>query len=268
MSGEILIGMASPLQVNFYSVSYWIRWLVPWIVVVAIFGLTALRAFNLRKAVTVRLRRRQALGIGLLALAMAWVSANFVFPHPQSMGNAIGDSYFVFQFFLPFLVFFYWIDASVLASRRSDPLFRDTFHWSSVRKAIWTFLVAMMAVYIIGQVIFYDLILHNSATLPNVVGGSAVLTVISLPFVAGPALLPMVARRSRDDAVKRHLRWFAYFSALLGLGVPGIFLSPLGQGLWAVSGYCLYRSVRALVTVSRLPSGDDIASASAFGQSS
>jgi len=258
MSGEVLLWVASTLQLNFYSAADWVTWIGPWVVVVAVLSVTSLWALNLSRAITVRLRKRQALGIGLLALSLAWFTANFIFDHPETLGTTAGDSYFLLQFFLPFLTFFYWIDASVVASRRADPLLRDTFHWRRIRLWVWAYLIAMTCLYVVTAIILSDL-LGVTGSPSTAIVTVAIFSVIGLPFVAGPILLPVVSRRSADAALRGHLRWFAYFTAFLGLGLVGIIAIPLWQGLWAVAGYCLYRSVKSLVIVDTLPSTTIIA---------
>ncbi|HZW54889.1 MAG TPA: hypothetical protein VFF30_01220 [Nitrososphaerales archaeon] len=92
-------------------------------------------AFSARQALAVRLYRNQSLGIGLIVLAF-WASLGSGFT-PGSAPLQLRVALIQVSFILAVIVLFYWIDASLLASRRSDPLLRDTFRWSNLRIPFW-----------------------------------------------------------------------------------------------------------------------------------
>jgi len=246
------------LQISYTSTVDLAFWVVPWAIALVVFLAAAMRALVLRRVITVRLRRNQALGIGLVAIGMAWFALNLLLPLPsQLQSGTSGDIYFVFQIVLPFLVFFYWVDASVLSSRRVDPLMRDSFGWSRVRKWVWALIAFCLALGIVGTIVLGDILQVTAFSVNSPISGSATLIILGAPFAGGLILLPVAAKRSGDPAIRFHLRWFAYFAGSLGLGVALVVLTgfpPLWSGLWIVSGYCLYRSVGSLVVVSRLPS--------------
>src|SRR5208282_2621530 len=93
------------------------------IVAVPIYSYAAYWAFSIRHALAVRLYRRQAFGIGFIILAIWFTMGAFVLVPSTNLKlyTALTDPSFYFLF----IVLFYWIDASVLATRRSDPLLRD-----------------------------------------------------------------------------------------------------------------------------------------------
>ncbi len=87
-------------------------------------------AFVIRRALAVRLYRNQALGIGILAIAVALTQVNATISNYSA--NYPGFLTIIFPYFTT-LTLFYWIDTSVQAGRRSDPLLRDTLHWKGLR---------------------------------------------------------------------------------------------------------------------------------------
>jgi len=259
--GDASIMASSSLQLSYTSPLFLAAWVVPWSVAVAVFIAAAVRALTLRRVITASLRRNQALGIGLLAAAMAWFCLVLVLPIPSSWTTGtLGDILFIFEPILPFVVFFYWVDSSILASRRVDPLFRDTLAWSRVRKFVWGLIAFCLGAMVIGGIILADILGVSAANTSIPPLSIVVLIPLAAPFVGGLILLPLASKRSGDPAIKHHLRWFAYFVGSLGLGVALVVLTPivpLWPGLWIVAGYCLYRSVSSLVVVSRLPLSTD-----------
>jgi len=251
-------GIASELEV-----------VIPLTLTVAVFLAAGSRALILREIITVRLRRRQALGIGLTAVALAWFSSLFILPlNPTSggPGSSLSGDVFFFSFFeLPWLIFFYWVDASALNARRFDPLLRDSLHWSTARKWVWGLVATMLSIFVSIDFVGVGLLgdLSNNST-ADALNGISIFTIIGIPFVTGLLLLPLATRRSRDPTMRRHFKWFGYFVGFLGLGAVALILEaltgiglPFFQILWIVAGYCLYRSGSSLVVVSPLPSNTD-----------
>jgi hypothetical protein len=190
----------------------------------------------------VRLYRNQALGIGLVAAASASLALLF--------GVTIGGNVAVIDLqALEFLFLFYWIDSSVLAARRSDPLVRDEYHWSRLRVPLWGANLVGLAL---------SLLVHLPVQ-------------IILTLVVGIVMLPTAARRSGDAIFRMHLRWFGFYALLQIVAFSGIFLpffltgAPTSSssiityisigifvpGAWG-GAYCLYRSARALVPLNKL----------------
>jgi hypothetical protein len=199
-----------------------------------IFLFPAYWAFDIRRALAVRLYRNQALGIALVSVGF------FVF------GIVVST---LVTYDLALLIIFYWLDSSVLAARRSDPLLRDTLHWTRLRIVVWALVliglgVSTAFVLINGDITYIpsDVVGMNLATLPD----------FAVPLVA-LVLLPLVARRSKDHALRRHISWFGVFAVLQFAAILGA--TVLGGASYfvgfAFGGYCLFRSARALVPLNR-----------------
>ena len=191
-------------------------------------------AFSIRRALAVRLYRNQALGIGL-------VCVSFAISFLDNTGVGYG---------IALLVIFYWIDASFLAARRSDPLLRDTLHWSKLRIIFWA-----LSIFTVIPTAIYQILTGNGPSAP----GNDLLGVIFIAFfilipASGIGLFAVASRRSGDHALRRHLAWFGLFvlsqSATITIALFGggatYFLG------FAVGGFCLYKSARSLVPLNRL----------------
>lgn len=222
-------------------------------------------AFSIRHALAVGAYRRQALGIGLVAL---------IFPLGFFIGTEptpIGD--FGLFWFLPlyaaFVTLLYWIDASALAARRSDPLLRDTLRWTKVRYLFWALNVAVIVLYIsvslYYQISGFNPSILSSPPLSSLLGvvTAIVITVEAfVPPILGALLLPVAASRSGDRALRGHLRWFGLFGLFAFMAT---YISAMsypehhsGIGLLTylgllVGGSFLYRSARSLAPLNRFP---------------
>ena len=210
--------------------------------------------FNVRRALAMKLYRNQALGIGLIAIALI----------PDAIAHALvgfgGRQYLVtFSVIEAFvaLVNFYFIDASVLVGRRSDPLLRDTLHWGTVRLFVWPAVVAVLAGLISFAAYFQTTNVPLSLQTSGLFGALFGLTWLSVAVI----VLPITAYRSKDPRLHLHFAWYAlyvglgYLPALFGNGaivistlVNGALLS-VGLLFW---GYALYKSARALVPLNRI----------------
>ena len=103
-------------------------------------------ALKVRQSLAVGQYRRHALGIGIVAIVFVADQVSNFFPALNTgIWNYLGLATFA-AFALGLL---YWVDSSVLAARRSDPLYRDTFHWSKLRWVAWGASVAAF-VFVIG----------------------------------------------------------------------------------------------------------------------
>lgn len=215
-------------------------------------------AFAIRRALAVHLYRKQAVGIGLVAIGgefiLVFLSLALIYDLKLLLVRkfsllffAWGLSSVVFAF-----VVFYWVDASMLAARRSDPLLRDTFGWRRLRILFSSLLVVLsVAAILLPYSSFYS----NFSVLGIVLGFSPYFPAL----IVGAMILPIAARRSKDPILHRNLTWFALF-------VAGVFISTLPFDLLSdifqeVSGtyllvlpaiYFLYRSAKALVPLNRL----------------
>lgn len=228
---------------------------------VLIYGYAAYWAFSIWHALAVPLYRRQALGIGFVILSIFGVFT-VIAGTTRVLSLRIFTPLATFSFYLLFAVLFYWIDASILASRRSDPLVRDTLHWTKVRIPLW---IANIILWAIPLVIISTASVSGNITLlsefnngafPNSPSGTVLTLVynylpIILPIV-GLIYLPAIAIRCKwDRHLRMHFAWFAP-AALFALA---LFL-PLGNGLpgvvIAITGFSLYKSVRSLVPINKI----------------
>jgi hypothetical protein len=212
-------------------------------------------AFEIRRALAVRLYRSQALGIGLLAvsvgLAQLYFTGSIFYGWPPEL------TFVSILFFA--LALFYWTNTSVRAARQSDPLLRDMFRWTRVR---WLCLALIIAAVVYDFAAILYNVMNGYAVTPTATGFLAITFAIPVvvPVVAAAVLLPVVGFRSRDPVLRRHLVWFGLFAVFLLAFIEVLssaFTDPL-QALLVqdvgllLGGYCLYRSVRSLVPINRM----------------
>ena len=225
-------------------------------------GYSVYWALNLRRLLSAQLYRNQALSAGLVA--MAW--ACFEFPTAESVYGKVGNAtttgslladISLVTFAIVLVMTFYFTDSSVLAARKSDPLYRNTFHWRQLRFVVWPVIViSLLALLVLALVSPSSLLVQSGGT-------TALFTIlIFVPLFAtfGSALvlLPISGRRSRDQTLRKNLEWFGLFGAalimffILGVSANG----SLGQVsfylLFLVGSYCLYRSTKSLAPLNRL----------------
>ncbi|MGP8125119.1 MAG: hypothetical protein ACLQEQ_04520 [Nitrososphaerales archaeon] len=209
-----------------------------------IFAFAAYWAFSIRRVLAVGIYRRQALGICLVALILALILLSGI---PLAFLPAAGQVFSLLPIFA-FGAIFYWIDASVLEARRSDPLLRYTFHWKQLRIALWVLDISALV----------SIVAIEVATGGNP-GGQAVDIIFNLPFyitvLSGVTLIPVAAVRSKDMILRRHLVWFALFAGIIAVSssIASFVLVDYWQvlltsvlGLY-LGAFCLYRSSKSLV---------------------
>jgi hypothetical protein len=233
-----------------------------------IFSYAAYWAFSIRHALSVPLYRRQAFGIGFIILAL-WATMGTFILVPSSDPVQIYLPLTNGVFYFLFAVLFFWIDASVLASRRSDPLLRDVLYWTKIRIPFW---IVNIIVWVIPlSAIFYGAIADtnflnqlNNGTLPNSPAFIALQYIYNLPIlvlICGLIYIPAIAIRSKwDKSLRRHFIWFAPLS----IGLFLLFFNPaplpvpffaghlLGGIVITVIGFTLYKSSKALVPMNRV----------------
>ena len=224
-------------------------------------------AFSIRRALRVHLYRRQAFGVGFLVLAVWGVLAVFII-----MGLNVSTPLETLEqfaaFYFLFIVLFYWIDASVLTSRRSDPLLRDTLHWSKVRIVLWASIIVSTLIPLV--ILLYAVAASDTALFDQMnngtIGGPVISNllngvILNFPIVipiVGLIYLPAISVRSKwDRNLRRHFIWFVPSSVgllLIFFGIPvpqsaSQFLTPL---VLVVMCYSFYRSAKALVPLNRM----------------
>jgi len=235
------------------------NFLAPILVVAAegTFAYTAYWAFNIRRALTVRVYRSHVLGVGLVSLG--WIVIFF---------DYVVVSHFSYALFtgLDALVsgaFFYFIDASVLDGRVSDPLLRDTLHWGKIRRWVWVIFViaAAVSIYIAG---YYSVLTGgtwftggNISLVPLWVTFAGASLHVFVVIITGLVALPITAIRSRDPLLRKQLGWFAGFAAVLAVvgSVPTLFGVASTSTAYALpefvgqfaAAFCLYKSATSLI---------------------
>lgn len=217
-------------------------------------------AFSIRKALAVRVYRNQALGIGLIALSFAIFSleADVISGVFNIVSGPILIGTYIPVLFASAIFTFYWIDSSVKAARRTDPLFRDTLHWSDVRVACWALMIVGLAVFLF----VYGLNIYQ--TIPAL--SDAWITIPLVTGLSGVIVLPFSVLRSRDKTFRSHLKWFGIFVLFeLVLTLSSILVDLLPLALVQMSyliptfalllgeGYALYKSARSLAPLNTIP---------------
>lgn len=225
-------------------------------VVAATYVYVAYAALGIRRTLAGGVYRRQAFGISLIALTFA---AGYLSNYLPYNGSGILDDLLAILgtvvFYAEALVLLYWVDSSILASRRSDPLFRDTMGWSRIRPAVWVFeIFGIVAAF--ASFFYYFAAVNPPDYLNNLLNYIYPIPIYIAAF-CGVLVMPIAARRSRDSTLRKHLEWFFVFIAtqlVLQGGVNQIFLSPTSGPFLLVAEvsliiglYPLYRSVRSLV---------------------
>jgi hypothetical protein len=214
-------------------------------------GYTIFWAFSLRRLLSAHLYRNQALGVGLVAIGWAMFNYSFL-----SSNNVIPNVA------LPIaaLLTFYWIDASVLAGRKSDPLYRNTLHWRELRLALWSVLVGAITTVFFGILfnpsVFIIINYSGIGANPSPLVLFLLFVVFFAVFVPGTVYLLATAFRSRDLTLRKHLLWFGSFSLFFFVfSLAGVTTgqSTLFGLAYVIGTYCLYRSAKSLAPLNRLP---------------
>jgi hypothetical protein len=207
-----------------------------------IFAYTVYSAISIRSALSIRLYRNQALGLGLVALA--WILLFFDFSAFLSNGRY---GLFSAGAGLVMMMLFYWVDASVLAARRYDPLLRDSLHWRKLRVIFWA-LIICSTVIAASFASYYQVTTGVEPKFMYTLGfgfGIGFLPAY-IVVIAGIVALPISAYRTKDRFLRRSLEWFGAFVIILPIvGATSIPIETFACLI--IAGYCLYRSARSLV---------------------
>lgn len=247
------------------------------VLVILAYAYAAFWALNIRRKLNVKLYRHQALGVGLVAICVAYLTS-FV----DGAANYLPAAFFQFpldELFVTFLAcpfpLLYWTDSSLLAARDSDPLQRDVLQWSRIRNILLGAVVFSLVAG--GAYTVYQDVFLTQATIqaggsvyltdvPNFLNLIAVFVPLVVPLAVGPIFLPVAVRRTKDLTLRRHLKWFAFGGGLLVLGIAADFVlgGPsaisfpypiISLILFGVSAYCFYRSARAVIPIYSFEEG-------------
>jgi hypothetical protein len=227
-------------------------------------------ALIIRRVLATPLYRRQALSVGLVGayFAALWVSSPFTNPLLESAGPV--SVFAAGSFFVGIIVIFAWIDGSMRVARRSDPLLRDTLHWSRLRLVLWA-AIALDILVFAGTAANYA----STGIFPGVGDNFWFLVSFFAILVLGTPALVVSALRSKDRTLRRNLGWFGLFVATVlsfaEIGYLGFVLGilttspptapPVGfvlvlaaiSFLPVIGGFGLYRSARSLAPINRVP---------------
>lgn len=243
-----------PTVDNFVFVAY-----AEYFSIILVFGYAAYWAFTIRRALATRLYRNLAFGTGLVASVMV-----------TAIGVVSADVTGVQSVITPFallavLTTFYFIDSSVLAARRSDPLLRDTLHWTKVRYPYWV-LIIILALAAAAVSILFPAALHYNSLVFVLFSGIPYLAALGVGLV----VLPLSAVRSRDGTLRTHFKWFGlyvvfFFAFVITVSpVPPINFTQSGFTAFTIvdfqaafasmlaAGYSLYQSAKSLAPLNRL----------------
>jgi hypothetical protein len=228
------------------------------ILTVTAFGYGAYWALGIRRALAVRLYRNQALGVGLIAIGGEFVILFLGLTLTYDLQLLLARKFSLLWYagslsLIAFeLVVFYYIDASILSSRKSDPLLRDTLGWRRLRILFWALLLCLI---VAAVFLPYSSFYTNFSLIGIELGFSPFFP----SLISGAIILPIAAHRSKDPTLRKNLIWFALFVSGVFLStLPFTFLSNVLQeisGTYVLSlfaAYFLYRSARALVPLTRL----------------
>ncbi len=244
------------------------------VAITVIFGYAIYTALGIRRTFSVGLYRSQALGVALIALIiLIWNLSNIIFSYipPNVPSDFLYNNVGIIgelAFLLWFPIFYYWLDKSELAARKSNPMLRDILHWQRIRvflgPLIYASIVSSICVEII-ETIFYGV--SPVSMVSESAGPSAFPILVSILLFLIPALilfvglrvlaiiaLPIAAWQTRDPLLRKQIYWLGIFFILnfVGGALQGSILNPFEalfflDAIVFFSGFALYKSARSLV---------------------
>jgi hypothetical protein len=221
-------------------------------VVVAMYSYGAVWAFRILKALMTPLYRERARWVGVVAIFFGILVAS------NLLIRAFAES----NFYLSFLEYFItnaagmvtlaWIDTTIKMARRSDPLNRNTIKWKQLRYVIWAFTFITSAGSLVSVAYLRLNFFSSSGASGDFVSGA--FGWVLFGFIA----LVLSYRRSRDPILKEHLKWFGLFlfvlfivNTVLSHNIYGFIIAD--EALLALDAYFLYRGVKSLAPLSKVP---------------
>src|SRR6266571_5139691 len=174
------------------------------LIVGALFSYGAYWALAIRKALVSYLYRRQALWVGGVAMYFVAQSAFIALAIFYNMTGVYVNLLAAVFIAVGFAAIFVWIDSTVLVARRSDPLQRDTLHWSKLRY----FIGITSTIGLFFNVLFNVIFANSSGSSYQLIGYPPLLGFIGTILLLGAIALLLSARRSGDMTLRRHLKWF------------------------------------------------------------
>lgn len=222
------------------------------------FAYGAYWAYQIRSALVSPLYRNRALWVGAVGTFFALLVLSTIL-----IGTFASTNRFLslFQFGLTnfgAILVFGWIDSNVRVARRSDPLRRNTLHWTKLRILIWV----ILSIALVGGLVsaFVSDISYLSS--PAGLGGAFLESPFTPAAAFGIVALAVSHRRINDVTLKRHIKWLVFFVLILLfatrlLEYSSSLLSTVGFIailLLACGAYFLYMAARSLSQLDHLKS--------------
>jgi hypothetical protein len=203
-------------------------------------------SLEVRKGLSSRIFREQTLGTVFISILLAFFSFTvfmdglFISPllnvtigkGPLGTGLVIAIG----------LTIIYWLDVSIRAAQRNDPLMRDPLRWRYVRWLLWGFSIIEIP---LTQLYTW---FPNSSIIVQL-ANDAYLFWMAIVIVSGAVYLPLSLHNTPDVSSKAHFKWIVLF--LVSIFIGAFVINPVAVGGGIAIGilfgsYCIYRSARAL----------------------
>ena len=225
-----------------------------WLMVSALFSYAAYWAFIIRRALVHGLYRRQASWVVAMGIYFVALSSFLTFAIYYNLNSLIVNALGGTIIGSGFIVIFAWMDTTIRVARRSDPLSRDTIHWSKLR-------------YFIGLVTVGGAV---TSVFQAVTSGFSQVAPYGGALFIGAIALIVSAKRSGDITLKKHLLWTGLCTFFLWLAsqaeMPLSEIQLLAQSnlsqvftfvIVAAGAFSLYKSAKSLIPLRHMSALDD-----------
>ena len=105
------------------------------------------------------------------------------------------------------ILVFGWIDSNVRVARRSDPLRRNTLHWTKLRILIW----GLLSIALVGGLVSAFVSDINYVSSLAGLGGAFLESPFTPAAAFGIIALAVSRRRIKDVSLRRHIKWLIFF---------------------------------------------------------
>jgi hypothetical protein len=219
------------------------------------FAYGAYWAYQIRSALVSPLYRNRALWVGTVGMFFALLVLSTIL-----IGTFASTNRFLslFQFGLTnfgAILVFGWIDSNVRVARRSDPLRRNTLHWTKLRIFIW----GILSIAIVEGLVWAFVSDINYLSSPAGLGGAFLRSPFAPAAAFGIVALAVSRRRISDITLKWHIKWLVFFVLILVFATrllehPSSLstLGFIGELLLACGAYFLYMAARSLSQLNHL----------------
>lgn len=224
-------------------------------ITIAGYGYVTYSALAIRRTIAGAVYRKQAQGIVLVAILYAINSSTSYYSNSPTPADLLSFTSNV-SFALAFVMIFYWVDTSVLAARLTDPLLRDSLHWSRLRFVIWAIILAMVLLSFSYQA-YLQVYVGGFPSSPPLLLLVGFVSPAYISVTSGAVVLLVAVRRTADRTLRKHLQWFGFYLLFLlvfaggignGLAVYSIEWSNIVGGVANAAGaILLYKSTKSLI---------------------